>query len=122
MVLFFRFTFPSRQFRNQILKLAFSIRLLFMCIFYGSIHIRLYTCIIDLSGDIEKNPGPRPSSSQHFSICHWNLNSIITHSYINISLLKAYLSILRFNIVCFSETNLDTSVRLYDVNLDITGL
>ena len=53
MVLFFRFTFPPGQFRNQILKLAFAIRLVFICIFYGSIDIWLYTCIFDLSGDIE---------------------------------------------------------------------
>ena len=57
MVLFFVFIFPPRQLRNQILKLAFAIRFLFICIFYSSIHIWLYTCIIDLIGDIEKNPG-----------------------------------------------------------------
>ena len=28
------------------------------------------TRTIDLSGDIKKNPGPRPSSSQNFSICN----------------------------------------------------
>ena len=121
MVLFFRFIFPPGQFRNQILKLAFAIRLLFICIFYGSIHIWLYTRIIDLSGDIEKNPGPRPSSSQNFSICHWNLNSITAHSYVKISLLKAYLSIHKFDIVCLSETYLDPSVPLHDVNLGIQG-
>ena len=35
--------FLPREFRNQILKLAFAIRNLFICIFYGSIHIWLYT-------------------------------------------------------------------------------
>ena len=89
LVLFLRLIFPPRQFRIQILKLAFAIRLLFICMFYGSIHIWLYNSIIDLSGDIEKNPGTRPISSQNFSICHWNLNSITAHSYVKISLLKA---------------------------------
>ena len=70
LVLFLRFISRLQPSRIQILKLAFAIRLLFICIFYGSIHIWLYTRIIDLSGDIEKNPGPRPSSSQNFSICH----------------------------------------------------
>ena len=65
-VLFFRFIFPPRQLKNQILKLPFAIRLLFICIFYGSIHIWLYTRIIDLSVDIEKNAGSRYSSSQNF--------------------------------------------------------
>ena len=36
-------------------------------------HIRL----IRLSGDIELNPGPEPSSFKCFSICHWNLNSTL---------------------------------------------
>ena len=70
MVLFFRFIFPPRQFRNQILKLAFAIRLSFIFIFYSSIHICLYTRIFDLTGDIQISPGPRPSSSQNLSICH----------------------------------------------------
>ena len=59
LVLFLRFIFCLRQSRIQILRLAFAIRLLFICIFYGIIHIWLYTCTIDLSGDIKKNPGPR---------------------------------------------------------------
>ena len=75
--------------------------------------------LIDLSGDIEKNPGPRHSSSQNFSISHWNLNSITAHSYVKISILKAYLSIHKFDIVCLSETYIDTSVPLHDVNLEI---
>ena len=80
----------------------------------------LYTRIIDLSGDIEKSPGPR-SSSQNFSICHWNLNGIIAHSYVKISLLKAYFSVHKFDIVCLSETYLDTSVPVRDINLEIQG-
>ena len=36
-------------------------------------HIRL----IRLSGDIELNPGPKPSSFKCFSICHWNSNSTL---------------------------------------------
>ena len=43
-----------------------------------------------LCGDIESNPGPRPNSSQSFSICHWNLNSITAHNFSKISLLRAY--------------------------------
>ena len=30
-----------------------------------------------LSGDIETNPGPKLISGQSFSICHWNLNSVL---------------------------------------------
>ena len=73
LVLFLRFIFRSRQSRIQILKLVIAMRLSFICIFYGSIHILSHTRTIDLSGEIEKNPGPRPSFSQNFSIYHWNL-------------------------------------------------
>ena len=93
LVLFLRLFFRPRQSRIQILKLEFAIRLFFICIFYGSIHIWLHTRTIDLSCDTEKNPGPRPRFSQNFSICHWNLNSATAHSYVKFSLLKPYLSI-----------------------------
>ena len=53
LVLLLRFIFHLRQFRIQILKSAFANRLLFICIFYGSIHIWLNTRMTDLSGDIE---------------------------------------------------------------------
>ena len=98
---------------------VFAIRLLFICIFYGSIHIWLYIRIINLTGGIEKNLGTRPNSSQNFSICHWSLNSITAHSYVKIYLLKVYLSNHKFDIVCVSEAYLDTSVPLHDVNLEI---
>ena len=46
-----------------------------------------------LSRDIETNPEPQSKRCQEFSICHWNLNSIATHSFIKVSLLKAYITI-----------------------------
>ena len=82
LALVLRFISPPRQFRIQILKLAFLIRFLFIYIFYGSIYNWLYIPVIDLSGDIEKNPVTRPSSSQNISICHWNLKSITVHFYV----------------------------------------
>ena len=33
--------------------------------------------LLMLCGDVESNPGPRPNSSQNFSICHWILYSIV---------------------------------------------
>ena len=75
LVLFLRFISSPRQFRIQILTLAFAIRFSFVCIFCGSINVWLYDGTIDLSGDMEKNPGPKSSSFQSFWICHWNLNS-----------------------------------------------
>ena len=43
------------------------------------------------------------------------------HPYVKISLLKASLSIHKFDIVCLSETYLESSLPLHDVNLKIQG-
>ena len=77
--------------------------------------------LITLSGNIEKNPGPKPSSCAKFSICHWNLNSISAHNFIKISLLRAYVSTHNFDILCLSETYLDSNISSNDNNLTIPG-
>ena len=74
-----------------------------------------------LSGDVEENPGPKPSSSQSFSICHWNLNSSSAHSYMKLSLLRAYLSTHKFDVICISETYLNSATSTVDENLEIAG-
>ena len=64
----------------------------------------LYTLMISLSGDVRVNPGPRTKASNTFSVCHWNLNSVAAHNYSKVFLLKAYLTIHKFNIAWLSET------------------
>ena len=65
-------------------------------------------CRIAMSGDVEVNPEPKRNScqSQSFSICHWNLNNLIAHSFAKVLhlILTAYLSVNNFAIVCLSET------------------
>ena len=73
-------------------------------------HIWLFPRFMHLSGDIEKNPGPKKDFSQTFSIGHWNLNSLVAHNVTKVALLKAYLSVQKFNIFCTSETYLNSSV------------
>ena len=68
--------------------------------------------------DIEKNPGPKPSSCDKFSICHWNLNCISTHNFIKISV-SITVSTHNFDILCLSETYLDSSISSKDNNLTI---
>ena len=70
--------------------------------------------LILLSGDIETNPGPKPISGQSFSICHWNLNSISAHNYTKISLLTAYVLAYNFDIICLSETYLNSETSTDD--------
>ena len=69
--------------------------------------------------DIEFNPEPKLDSSQNFTICHWNLNSIAAHTFSKINLLKAYVTIHKTDIVCLSETYLDSSFLVNDENLVI---
>ena len=77
--------------------------------------------LLELSGDIEFNPGPKPDSSRSFSICNWNLNSMSAHNYSKISLLTAYISIHDFDIICLSETYLTSTTDINDENLKIPG-
>ena len=84
-------------------------------------HFWLDEIVLKLSGDIEENPGPKPSSNQSFSICHWNLNSISAHNYIKVSLLRAYISTHKFDVICISETYLDSDISDDDDNLKIAG-
>ena len=67
------------------------------------------------------NPGPKVIFKQSFSICHWNLNSMTTHNYNKILLLKVYLAVYKFDIVCLSETYFDSKTLPDDDNLDISG-
>ena len=54
------------------------------------------------------------------SICHWNLNSISVHSYAKMFLLKAYIAIHKFDIVCISEMYLDSNASPDNNNLKIS--
>ena len=86
-----------------------------------NLKLSFLSILIILCGDIEINPGPKTISQQGFSICHWNLNSIIAHNFGNIFLLKAYVAIHKFDIICLSETYLDSSIPTNNDNLDIDG-
>ena len=59
-------------------------------------------------GDIEINPGPKTKNSKYLSCCHWNVNSILAHD--KLSLLTAYNSTQHYDIICISETYLDSSI------------
>ena len=75
-----------------------------------------------LSDDIEINPGPvQKNQNKSFSICHWNLNSITAHGYAKVSLLKAYITAHKMDIICLSETYLDSTIQLDNDNLEIPG-
>ena len=78
----------------------------------------LFIPLITFSGDVELNPGPKRSAAQTFSICHWNLNSICAHKFAKLSLLRGYVSVHKFDIICLLETYLDSSID--DESLEIS--
>ena len=71
------------------------------------------------SGDIETNPGPRKSSPIKF--CHWNLNVLAAHDHFKVTLIEAFITTHNFNILCLSETFLDSTIDLNDENVNIDG-
>ena len=78
----------------------------------------LYIYLITLSGYFELNFRPKCKAAQTFSICHWNLNSICAHHFAKLSLLIAYASVHKSDIICLSETYLDSSID--DESLEIS--
>ena len=88
---------------------------LFSTFLSGNLLRWLYILLITLSRDVELNPGPKRNAAQIFSICHWNLNSICAHK---LPLLRAYVSVHKFDIINLSETYLDSSID--DESLEIS--
>ena len=110
--------------KHQLRKLCFEFHhKLLYCLYLAilSNYLIWFITIILLYGDIEINPGPKSSSRECFSTCHWNLNSISAQSYTKVSLLTAYNLIHNFNIIYISETFLNSETAPYDPNLGIPG-
>ena len=81
----------------------------------------LFLCITNLlsqCGDTETNPGPRFSS---LTFCHWNLHGLTAHDSIKISLLQAYITQHNYNIICLSETFLNSSIQSGDNRIKLDG-
>ena len=74
-----------------------------------------------ISGDIETNPGPANLDNQNFSICHWNLNGITANNYIKMCLLEAYNAVHDFDVICLSETFLNSDYQKDEPLLNLQG-
>ena len=74
--------------------------------------------LISPCGDIEKNPGPKYPSLRFYL---WNLNGLIAHDCIKITLIQANITNQNFDIVCLSETFLNSSIQNDDHKLKIHG-
>ena len=95
--------------------------LYFMSVLFYIHYVWIYSLAIKLSRDIEENPSPKANSCDYLSIFHWNLNSICAHSLIELSLLCAYLSVNKIDIIYLSETYLDSGIPFDNNNLELPG-
>ena len=75
-----------------------------------------------ICGDVELNLGPKKTKScYNFSLYCWNLNSVTAHNFSIISLLEAYNVQHKFDMICISETYLDSSFPNDDPILNLPG-
>ena len=79
----------------------------------------LKSLLLLLSGDVEKNPGPK--SHSNLKVCHYNLNSIAAHSFAKISSLEAFNAVHNHDIITISESFLDSSFSPDDPRLALKG-
>ena len=85
----------------------------------GCLHLLLLLIYAD---DIELRASRKKRGSfYNFSSCHWNLNSAAAHSFSKLTLLEDYNIKHNFDIICFSETNLDSSIQHDDERLHLNG-
>ena len=60
-----------------------------------------------LNGDAEQNTDPEKEKS-HITFCHWNLNGLMAHNFIKVSLLQTLSVTNDYNIICLTGTFLDS--------------
>ena len=67
------------------------------------------------SGDIHPHPG---QTHNHFSFCHWNLNGLMAHDKLKITLLEAYNTIFNYDVSAISESQLRSSVENTEIHIE----
>ena len=105
----FVFLFMVLKYSGHKISMKFFVWFLFPMGFSLNTSFWLQNLLVLSIGDVEKNPGPKRTLKASLSICHWNLNSISAHNYVKLSLLRAYLAFHNFDIICLSETYLNSS-------------
>ena len=103
----------TRHLSYYILRYLFFFQI---CTFLPYLKLLLLTC-----GDIESNPGPENIGDHNLSICHWNLNGLATNEFIKLSLLEAYNTVHDFDIICISETFMNSEISTDDPRLSLQG-
>ena len=79
----------------------------------------LHHLLLLQSSDIEVDPGPVKSSRLNF--CYCNLDGIAAHDLVKVTLIEAFIRANNIDIICLSETFLDSTIPLNDERLYIKG-
>ena len=80
----------------------------------------MYSASFFIQKMVFSGTGPKLNSYQNLSMCHWNLVSFAIHSFVKVSLLKAYIIIYNLDTICISDTYLDSSIAPDNSNLGIS--
>ena len=84
--------------------------------------ITFLSLLLILSNDVELNPGPKKDNSKrNFSIAQWNLNSIAAQNVVKLSQLEAYNTLHSYDLICLSETWLDSTTSIDSNDLSLRG-
>ena len=67
------------------------------------------------NGDIHPHPGP---THNQFSFCHWNLNGLVAHDKLKITLLEAYNTVCNYDVIAISESQLRSSVENTEIHIE----
>ena len=81
----------------------------------------LYLRYIWLYSILVKNPSPKPKPCKIFRICDWIENIVLAHNFRKVSLLRAYISMHKFDVICIPETFLNSDTAFDDDNFKIEG-
>ena len=97
----------------------FPTRILFHWIAIIILSLLYLRSLLPLHGDIKSKPGPRNSKNHLPSFCH--LSSLPAHSFQKMLLLKAYNAMYKHDLICLSESYLDTMIPSDHISLDLEG-
>ena len=103
-----KFTTSIKKINNVMLNRLVFLHLLMFCIdYFNNILFTLDSVLLLCSGDINPNPG---TVKRTLNFCHWNLNSVLAHSKIKISVLDAYDTVYHNDIIALTETQLNQGI------------
>ena len=80
-----------------------------------------FMILLLLCCDVHPNPGPIRDKDFNFSVSCWNIGSILAHNFSKLSLLSSYNSIYNYDLICLTETFLDSSFLPDDPRLSLEG-